>query len=338
MGEQILSQDEIDALLGAMAKGEVELEPEAPKLEAEKKADEKKADIESYDLTSKKLLLQNQFYALEEVNDKLTRNLQDFFTTFFQQSIETKLISNEVVNFENFIQSFSNPTYFQIFTMEPLIGSALLAIEPNLIFSLIDCMFGGDGKALPYERKEFTQLEIRLINKMVIDVLEIFEASWKNVYPVKTEPKKNEVKPEFVHLYNLNDLILSEIISVSGKKFSGNLYFCLSYLMIEPIKELLSAKFLREKEVEHCWEPQIKRLVNDLHINISAELGRKSYSIRELLKMQVGDILSLDNGPNDNITICVENIPKYLGFPGIVKGNRAIQISHPINNFKGERK
>jgi flagellar motor switch protein FliM len=333
MGEQILSQDEIDALLGAMAKGEVELEPEPPKTEIERKI-----DVESYDLTSRKLLLQNQFYALEEVNDKLTRSLQDFFATSLQQSIETKLISNEVVNFEHFIQGFSNPTYFQIFTMEPLIGSALLAIEPNLVFSLIDCMFGGDGKSLSYERKEFTALEIRLMNKMVFDILDIFETSWKAIYPVKIEPKKNEVKPEFVHLYHLNDLILSEIISISGKKFSGNIYFCLSYLMIEPIKEILSAKFLREKEVEHCWEHEIKQRIDNMHLSISAELGKKSYSIRELLRMQVGDILDLDTGPNEQITICIENVPKFSGYPGIVKGKRAVQICQAVKNSKGDSK
>ena len=329
MGEQILSQDEIDALLGAMAKGEVELEPEEPKAQ-----ETEHSKIEAYDLTSKNILLQNQFFALEEVNDKLTKQLQNYFTTLLQQGIETKFVSTEMVSFENFIQGFSSPTCFHIFTMEPLIGSALIAIEPGLVYSLIDCMFGGNGKPLSYER-DFTQIEMRLMSKMALGVLDVFEASWEVIYAIKTELKKSESKPEFVHLFNPNDLVLSEIFSISGKKFTGNINFCMSYLMLEPIKEILSSRFLKEKEIDHCWEKQIRQHINETSINITAELGQTNYTIRDLLNLQEGDLVFLPSGPEDHIKVNVENIPKYLGFPGIVKGNRAVEISKQI--FKNGR-
>ena len=324
MGEQILSQDEIDALLGAMAKGEVELEPEEAKIE---EIDQSK--IEAYDLTSKNILLQNQFFALEEVNDKLTKQLQNYFTTLLQQGIETKFVSTEMVSFENFIQGFSNPTCFHIFTMEPLIGSALIAIEPGLVFSLIDCMFGGDGKPLSYER-DFTQIEMRLMSKMALGVLDVFESSWEVIYSIKTELKKSESKPEFVHLFNPNDLVMSEIFSINGKRFSGNIMFCMSYLMLEPIKEILSSRFLKEKEIDHNWEKQIKQHIDDTDINVTAELGKTFYTIRDLVNLQVGDLVALPSGPEDQIKINIESVPKFLGYPGVIKGNRAVEITKQI--------
>jgi flagellar motor switch protein FliM len=148
MSEQILSQEEIDALLGAMASGEVDLESDA----SEKKQISLE-EIDAYDLTSKNILLQNQFYALEEINDKFTKFLKNFLTTFLQQKIDVKFISTEMVIFDNFIQGFSPPTCFHIFTMEPLIGSSLMAIDQNLVFSLIECMFGGNGKTKSYESR-----------------------------------------------------------------------------------------------------------------------------------------------------------------------------------------
>ena len=141
MADQILSQEEIDALLSAMDSGDVEVE-EDPKPRA-------KAEAKAYDLTSQSLmLLRDQFDALDEVYDKFVNLLNVSLTSSLQRAIEVKQISKEIVKFGEFLQAFSNPTGFSIFSMEPLIGSGLLAVEPNLAFSLIDCMFGGIGKPL----------------------------------------------------------------------------------------------------------------------------------------------------------------------------------------------
>jgi len=324
MGEQVLSQEEIDALLGAMAKGEVDLEPEDHKVD---KIDE--SEIETYDLTSNRIVLQNQFYALEEVNDKLTKFMQDYFTTSLQQEIEVKFISTDMINSDKLLQGFSSPSSFHIFTMEPLLGSALLVIEPGLVFSLIDCMFGGDGKPLPNVR-DFTLIEMRLMSKMSVGILNAYDTAWRLLYSVKTELKKSETNPEYIHLFNSNELVLSQIFSISGEKFSGNIHFCMSYLMLEPIKEILSSRRINENEVDHYWDNQIKHLMNDAYVNITAELGKSIHTIRELMKMQVGDVLPLNSGPNHPIRINVENVPKFMGYPGVVNGSRAVEISKQI--------
>ena len=138
MPDEILSQEEIDALLSAMAKGEVDLE-DAPAADA---------DIVAYDLTSKSIILNDQFQALEEVFIKFTGHLQSEISVAIKKPVEVEFVSSEMIKYKDFIKSFSYPTGFNIFSMDPLVGSAMIVLDAGLLFSLIDCMFGGSGKPL----------------------------------------------------------------------------------------------------------------------------------------------------------------------------------------------
>jgi flagellar motor switch protein FliM len=243
-----------------------------------------------------------------------------------QRSIDVEFVSTEMVKFGDFMKAFGNPTSFNIFNMDPLIGSAMLAIEPGLVFSLIDCMFGGEGK--PFNQmREFTLIEQRMARKMALEVLASMETAWKIVYPVSLALKKAETKPEFVHLVNPNELVIVIVFSIKGGEFAGNIHFCISYLMLEPIKEKLCSRYLREKDTEHVWGEHLQNLLRDTEVTLVAELGRTVHTVRDLLGLQIKDILKLNTGPEELIRINIEGVPKFKGFPGIVKGNRAVEIS-----------
>ncbi len=317
MSDQILSQEEIDALLGAMAKGEVNLEADAvaqgPK-------------VDTYDLTSQRIIMRDEFYALGEVYDKFTGTLQGSLSASLQRSMEVSLVSTEMVKYGDFIKAFPNPTCYNIFSMDPLIGSGLMVIETDLVFSLIDCMFGGDGKSLTQVR-DFTLIELRMMRKFAVELLSNFEKAWEFLFPVKIALKKTETKAEFVHVVNSSDLVMVIAFLLHGKEFSGNIYLCVSYLMLEPIKEKLSSKYLREKDMAYAWKPQLEHLLDDTSVEVVAELGRTVQSVSDLLNLQVADILKLNSGPDDLITLSIGSVPKYMGFPGIAKGNRAVEIA-----------
>ena len=325
MSDQILSQEEIDALLSAMDRGDVDLEEE-PKGEAE---------AIPYNLTSQNIMLRDQFHALEEVYDKFANLLDTTLSGLLQRSIEVEFVSTEMVKYQECISAFSSPTSLNIFTMDPLIGNALLAIEPQLVFSLIDCMFGGDGKPMGRVR-EFTLIEQRLMRKFALEVLNRWGEAWKVVQAVNIALKKSETKPEFVHLVSPNDLMVVIIFAIKGKEFSGNFHICISYLMLEPIKDKLSSKYLREKDMENTWSDQLMGLLQDTNVTLIAELGRKNQTVRELLNLQVEDVLQLNTGPEDLITLTVDHIPKYQAFPGVIKGSRAVEIERLLRKNGGE--
>jgi flagellar motor switch protein FliM len=315
MSDQILTQEEIDALLSAMDRGDVDLE----QIKGEPEAT-------PYNLTSQNIMLRDQFSALEEVYDKFAVLLNGALSSMLQRSIEVEFVSTEMVKYQECISAFSAPTSFIIFTMEPLIGSALLAIEPGLVFSLIECMFGGKGKPIGRVR-EFTQLEQRMIIKLAVEMLSQLEKAWQIVQPVHISIKKTESKPEYVHLVSPHDMMVVIVFSVKGKEFASNVHFCISYLMLEPIKEKLSSKYLREKDIENTWSRQLQQLLQDTPVTLIAELGRMHQTIGSILNLKMDDVLLLPTGPEDSIVLSVDHVPKYVGYPGVIKGNRAVEIS-----------
>jgi flagellar motor switch protein FliM len=220
--------------------------------------------------------------------------------------------------------------------MEPLIGPSLLAIEPNLVFSIIDCMFGGNGRPLEKIR-EFTMIEHRMVKRFASDVLGELEKAWEVAYPVQIHMKKMESKPEFVNLVNPSDLLIIVVFSISNPEFTGNIHIATPYLMLEPIKDKLTSSYLREKDMAHSSRSQLRTLLRDTDVQMVAELGRMQCNMRNIMELEVDDILRLGTGPQDAVLLNVETIPKYLGMPGVVKGNRAVQVSELIeSNFEAE--
>jgi flagellar motor switch protein FliM len=326
MPNQILTQEEIDALLSAMERGDVDLDQEAKK------------DLEAapYNLASQNIMLRDQFSALEEVYDKFAGMLRDMLSSALQRPMAVEFVSSEIIKYQEFITAFSSPTSCNVIKMEPLNGNALLCIESNLVFSLIDCMFGGDGKPSTQVR-EFTQIEQRMIKKFALDILTAFEHSWSAIYPVKIVLRKTETKPAFVQLVPPGDIMVIIVFAIKGQEFSGNFHMAIPYLMLEPIKEKLSPKYLREKDTGHTWRPQLKELLKDAQVTIIAELGRTHQTVRELINLQVEDIIKLKAGPEDLISISVDQVPKYRGYPGVIKGNRAVEIAKLINSNGGKK-
>ena len=316
MPDQILTQEEIDALLTAMDKGEVDLAEE----------NMKKAEAVSYSLTTQNIILRDQFYALEEVYYKFVNLLNQMLSSTLQRSIQAEFISAEMASYQEFMQDFSSPTCFQVFSMQPLHGSALLVIEPGLFYSLIDCMFGGDGRPVNGVRS-FTMIEQRMMNRLTREILQKFEEAWATVYRLRLSLTKTEIKPEFVHLLAPDDSMLDIVFSITGDEFNGNMHLGISYLTLEPIKDRLSAKYLQKKDTERTWISQVKKLLQDTPVMLIAELGKTTKAVRHLLNLHVNDIINLDKGPEDLITIRVEHVPKFVGYPGIIKGNRAVEIA-----------
>jgi len=315
MSDQILTQEEIDALLSAMDSGEVDLAEEAKSV----------AEVVDYNLTSRNIMLRDQFYALEEVYDKFATLFEAHLSSVLQRSMEVEFVSTEMVKYQECISAFSSPTSFTVYTMAPLIGSAMLAIEPRLIYSLIDCMFGGDGK--PTERmREFTLIEQRMIRKFATQVLTNLQLAWKTIDPINIAIKRAEIKPEFVHLASPSDLMVVIVFAVKGKEFSGNLHLVIPYLMLEPIKDKLSSRYLRAKDSEAAFSDRIQKTLEETNVNLIAELGYTSHTFGDLIALQIDDIFTLNTGPHDPITVKIESEPKYRGYPGIINGNRAVEI------------
>jgi flagellar motor switch protein FliM len=325
MGQQILSQEEVDALLTSVASGEVELEsPEGVETK------DAMADLPVYDLTAQNIMMREQFDVLDEVHDRFSNALRNYMSTL-GVSVEIELASTEMVKFGEFIEGLSGQTSFHTFRMEPLVGSALLAIEGNLVFFLIDRMFGGTGTGGIKLERDFTLLEQRVMRKFAGDVLKDLEKAWELVLPMNISIGKSEIKQQFVRLVSPSDLVIIVMTAVSLDEFSANMLLCVPYLLLEPIRKKLSYKNLRDAELGNTWTEQLKVLLNETEVTLAAELGRTSHTIRNLLDLNRGDVIMLNTGPQDLVPVMVEKIPKFLGNAGVVAGNRAVQINSLVS-------
>ena len=334
MGQQILSQEEVDALLTSVASGEVDLEPQ--ERVATKDAT---ADLPVYDLTAQNIMMREQFDVLDEVHDRFSNALRNYMSGTLGVSVDIELASTEMVKFGEFMEGLSGQTSFHTFRMEPLVGSALLAIEGNLVFFLIDRMFGGTGKGSIKQERDFTLLEQRVMRKFADDVLKDLEKAWSLVLPMEITMGKSETKQQFVRLVSPGDLVIIVMTAVSLDEFSANMLLCVPYLLLEPIREKLSFKNMRDAELGNTWTEQLEALLNESTVTITAELGRASHTVRNILDLNRGDVIMLDTGPQDLVPVMVEKIPKFLGNAGVVAGNRAVQINSLVssqNSTNGE--
>jgi flagellar motor switch protein FliM len=195
-------------------------------------------------------------------------------------------------------------------------------------------MFGGKGKPISRIR-EFTLLEQRMITKLAMEMLSQLQKAWAIVQPVKINVKKTESKPEYVHLVSPHEMMVVIVFTLKSKEFSGNVHFCLSYLMLEPVKEKLSSKYQREKDIENTWSQQLQQLLMDTPVTLIAELGRTRQTIGDILNLQVDDVIPLRSGPDDQIVVAVDHVPKFLAYPGAIKGNRAVEIATLLNRNGG---
>jgi flagellar motor switch protein FliM len=268
------------------------------------------------------------------VFDRFSNFFRNSLSTSFRAAIETALASTEMVKFGDFLEGLPNPSSFHTFRMEPLIGSSLLVIEPNLVFFLIDCMFGGTGKSMVLQDRDFTLIEQRVMRKFANDTLKDLEKAWEFVQILNMSLGKSETKQQFVRLVAPSDLVIAVAFSVSLDEFSGQLWLCIPYLLLEPIKDKLSYKNIREAELENAWNLQLQKLLSDTDVTVSVELGKSSWRVRDVLNLHEGDVIRLDTGPNNPIGVRVETITKMLGIPGVISGNRAVQITEMVDSFK----
>ena len=317
---QILSQDEVDALLTGISKGDVTTGKDEPKVSGE---------VTPYDLTSQDRIIRGRMPTLEIINERFARVFRTTLSTQLRKVVDISAASTNIINFGEFLKTLFVPTSLHIFRMEPIRGQAVLVLESNLVFSLVDAFLGGKGiKGIKIEGREFTNIENRMIRKVVDAALADYEKAWNPVYAVSIRFSRSEINPQFVGIVPHTDLVVATSFELDLETSAGKLIVCIPYGCLEPIRNLLQAGFQSgQPEVDLAWVGRFRDRFIETPVNLTAELGRTEIKGRDLLNLEVGDVLLLDRNSADELDVRVEGILKFRGFPGVLKGNRAIKIS-----------
>jgi len=327
---QILSQEEVDALLRGVTDGEIETEMEYVPDES---------GIVPYDLTSQERIIRGRMPTLDIINQRFSRLFRNSLSSAIRKILDISAVSTDTVKFGEFVKSLPVPASLHIFKIEPLRGFALLVAESKLVFALVDTFFGGTGEAkMKIEGRDFTTIEQRMIKKVVLMVLEDLEAAWKPVHSVNMSFVRSEVNPQFAAIVPPTDVVVVIMFEVELDQVNGTLTICLPYSTIEPIIAKLRAGFQSDQlEVDQAWINRLRDRLSEASVEVVAELGTTTMSGKEFLDMRVGDVFSLDQDADDEMLIRVEGIPKFKGMPGVIKGNKAVRLTKLIPRMGAKR-
>ncbi len=317
---QILTQDEVDALLSGISKGDVPTGTAEPRSFGE---------VTPYDLTSQDRVIRGRMPALEIINERFARTFRATLSTQLRRVIDIGSPSIAIAKFGEFLKTMYVPTSLHVFRMDPIRGHALLVLETNLVFSLIEAFLGGKGtKAIKIEGREFTNIENRMIRRVADAALVDFEKAWNPVYPLSIHFVRSEVNPQFVGIVPTTDLVVAASFELEMEASVGRLIFCIPYSCLEPIRSLLEIGFQSgQLEVDRVWVERFKDQLIQTTVNLTAELGSTKIKGKDLLNLEVGDVLLLDRSSTDRVDVRVEGVLKFRGYPGVFKGNRAIKVS-----------
>ena len=321
---EVLSQGEVDALLRGVGDGEIETEKD--------EAPEEVSGIVAYDLTSQEKIIRGRLPSLDIINQMFCRLFKNTFSTLMRKSVNVSTVSTDTIKFGDFLRSLPVPSSMHIFRMEPLRGHGLIIVESKLAFAVVDTFFGGSGvKDTRVTDRDFSAIEIRMTKTVILSVLHDLEEAWRPVHRVSTSFVRSEGNPQFAAIVPPTDIVLVILFEIEMENMTGTLTICLPYEAIEPVIPKLKAQFQSEKlEVDQVWVRRLRGELLSTDIEIITELGTTEITSEDLMGFKVGDTLILGNDVTDPLILKVEGNPKFKGFPGVSRGNKAIQITEVI--------
>jgi len=320
---QVLTQDEINALLRGLSDGDIE---------TDNFQDAQNDGMRKYDLASQERIIRGRMPTMELIHDRFARSFRTALSKFLGRSCFINVGGIEIVKFGLFMKKLPLPSSLHIYRMPPLQGYALLVVSTPLVFSIVDSLFGGTGNGkVKIEGREYTAIETRLIGKVVMMALEVLKDAWAPIHPVDFVYVRSEFNPLAIAIVPPTDVVIIVTIEVELEQESTTITFCTPYSTIEPLRAKLSTGFQSTRlEVDTTLIRRMEKNIKNTNVNLSIELGAGTIKTRDALDLKVGDVIPLETSPSDPAIIKIEGTPKFKGFVGSYRGSRAVRVSEAI--------
>ncbi|MFN7453519.1 MAG: flagellar motor switch protein FliM [Pseudobdellovibrionaceae bacterium] len=338
---QVLSQSEVDALLQAVSEGEVSGSGGdgggngggGGNVSANGGGGKDEKVVVTYDLTSQDRIIRGRLPQLEVIYEKFMRSFRVSLSSALRKIASLTLASTDFLKFGEFINTLPMPTCMTVLRFANLRGSALFVIESKLAYALVDSFFGGADR--PYtkiEGKDFTQIELSIVKKVVDLAIDDMEAAWSSVEKIGCSFVRTEVNPQFVGIVPPTDVVIASTFDVELENANGTITIVIPYATIEPIKQKLQSGFQVESDQtdKKLWTTIIKDQLLATDVNIKVELGQTEIKLEDLMGMKVGDVIPLNQDSNGEFNIDVEGVSKFKGFYGVHHGTVAMQVTRPV--------
>ncbi|MCW8347646.1 flagellar motor switch protein FliM [Vibrio sp. ZSDZ65] len=316
----LLSQDEIDALLHGV--DDVD--------EVEEELDQDPSDAVHFDFSSQDRIVRGRMPTLELINERFARHMRISLFNMLRKTAEVSINGVQMMKFGEYQNTLYVPTSLNMVRFRPLKGTALITMEARLVFILVENFFGGDGRFhAKIEGREFTPTERRIIQLLMKTVFEDYKEAWSPVMGVEFEYLDSEVNPSMANIVSPTEVIVVSSFHIEVDGGGGDFHVVMPYSMVEPIRELLDAGVQSDKmETDVRWSSALREEIMDVPVNFRVNLLEKDVSLRDLMELQVGDIIPIEMP--ENATMFVEELPTYRVKMGRAGEKIAVQISEKI--------
>ncbi len=312
-----LSQDEVSALLRGLADGDVPAEETAPD----------DGTARDYDLVGEERIVARRFQALDLVRERLVRRLKLSLAAVVGTPPEVEAKPLEMIKFSTFRNRLETPANLHLFTMNPLRGQALVVVTSNLAYGLVDKVFGGLGR-IPTggARRECSAIEMQTIQRVVTQALADFTEALAPLHPIACGFQRSETNPISIAICAATDQVLVMPFACDLGAGPTMLSIAIPFAMLEPIRAKLGEPEAAERGPDPEWSTALSGAIANTEVTMSVELGSVEITTREVLRLKVGDLLTIDTRADDPLAVCVEGIRLLTGLPGVSRGNNAVRV------------
>ncbi|MGN7453815.1 flagellar motor switch protein FliM [Paenibacillus pasadenensis] len=320
----VLSQNEIDALLAALSSGEMDAE--------ELKKEESQRKIRSYDFKRAVRFSKDHIRSLTRIHENFARFLTTYFSAQLRTFVQINVVQVEQLPYDEFIRSIPKMTILNIFEAEPLEGRMVLEVHPNVAFAMVDRLLGGAGTA-PSKIGALTEIETMIMEKIFSRAFESLQEAWKTVIDISPRLDSLETNPQFMQIVSPNETIALISLSTKIGDTTGMINLCIPHVVIEPIMPRLSVHhwFVSQKKSRAPEEVEmLEQRVHKAKLPIIAELGESSITVSEFMSLAVGDVISLNKTAGEGLHIKVGEKLKFIGSPGSVRDRLAVQVEEIV--------
>ncbi|WP_066507338.1 flagellar motor switch protein FliM [Abyssisolibacter fermentans] len=319
---EVLSQSEIDALLNALDSGEVDAH--------EFREDSEGKKVKPYDFRNPQKMSKDQLRTLEIIHENFGRLLQTFFSGYLRTAVKITVLTVDQYGYSEFSNAISNPAFLTVFKIDPLPGECIMDISSKIAFAIIDRLLGGDGEN-EFVSRPFTEIERILLKKVIKKVLKLFQQAWENIYLFEPEVQKIETNPQFAQIVSPNETIALVTMNVTIGEMEGMINLCIPHLVIESIMEKLTTKSWfssRSTNQQKYGNEIMKKRLKHTKVPVIANFSSTMVTVGDILNIQVGDVIKLDNYNGEDIKINIGNSLKFIGSPGSINNKMAVKITN----------
>ena len=314
MADDILSQEEVDALLRGVTGDDQDEDLSAA------------SSVKNYDIGRQERIVRGRMPTLEIINERFARNLRIGLFNFIRRNAEISVGPVKVQKYSEFIRNLVVPTNLNLCHVKPLRGTALLIFDPDLVFLVVDNLFGSDGRYhVRVEGRDFTPTEQRIIRRLLDVVFSEYQKAWEPVYPIEFLYMRSEMNTQFANIATPTEVVVSMTFHIELGAGGGDFHVCMPYSMVEPIRDQLSSTMAADRtEIDNRWVSLLSRQLQIAEVELVATLAEAQITLGDILNLKTGDVIPVEIP--ESIVADVSGIPVLDCRYGTANGQYALRV------------